>query len=208
MQAEASKDEDLSVTILHQSPLGGSSDNTKVYGGDGTSMTVGPGGDACASPPHGVESSPQQQEAHSTLSLCQSTSPASSFQVPRPFLSPRSPLLCAIVASFCTELIFHQPAQPTRPAHKDSPFSINESSIAPRDFPTIDAQGRAHVGDARRVPCAVSHEEQRKIRELNEARYGSIKFVHQDNLLPSCSVINDALRHYGLPGDVHLVTWL
>ena len=28
----------------------------------------------------------------------------------------------------------------------------------------------------------------------------SLLFVHEDNLATSCNIINDAIRHYGLPG--------
>ena len=95
VQADLSAHGDPSVTILHQSPAGVSMNHTKVYGsgGDGRAMSVGPGGDACASPPQGVESSPaveasaphhQQLDEHSTLSLCGSISPAPRAQVPVP----------------------------------------------------------------------------------------------------------------------------
>ena len=40
--------------------------------------------------------------------------------------------------------------------------------------------------------------------ELDDARHGEVMFVHEGNLEPSCNIINDALRHYGLPGPIQL----
>ena len=65
---------------------------------------------------------------------------------------------------------------------------------------TLGGSGGAGRGGA--GPVVVSDEQKRKMSELKEARYGGIRFVHQDNLQPSCNVINDALRHYGLPGEL------
>jgi len=60
-----------------------------------------------------------------------------------------------------------------------------------------DGGGRAAKPDTEGDTGDAADGAKLKALELETARHGSIMFVHDGNLQPSCCVINDALRHYG-----------